>query len=104
MKPYYQETIPGGKTLTIYHGDNRDVLPELGIYDLVLTDPPYGVGLEYDGYDDSVRNFREVVLVAVEIARRSGVVTLLTPGTSNLFKYPEPDWTLCWFFGQSYNS
>jgi len=28
---------------TIYHGDCRDVLPELSEVDLVLTDPPYGV-------------------------------------------------------------
>lgn len=104
MKPYYEEKTPGGKSLTIYHGDCREVMEELGIYDLVLTDPPYGVGLEYDNYEDSEKNFREVVLAAIEIARRSGVVTLLTPGTSNLFKYPEPTWTLCWFFGQSYNS
>lgn len=39
MKPYYSE---GG--VTIYHGDCRDVLPTLPVADLVLTDPPYGLG------------------------------------------------------------
>lgn len=39
MKPYYQH---GG--ITIYHGDARDVLPELEPVDLVLTDPPYSSG------------------------------------------------------------
>lgn len=39
MKPYYEH---GG--ITIYHGDAREVLPTLGPVDLVLTDPPYGVG------------------------------------------------------------
>ncbi len=29
--------------ITIYHGDCREVLPELEPVDLVLTDPPYGV-------------------------------------------------------------
>lgn len=43
IRPYYQEGKPG-KTLTIYHGDCREILPELGIYDLCLTDPPYGIG------------------------------------------------------------
>ena len=28
--------------ITLYHGDNRDVLPLLPKVDLVLTDPPYG--------------------------------------------------------------
>jgi DNA modification methylase len=40
VKPYYDE---GG--ITIYHADCRDVLPTLDPVDLVLTDPPYGIGL-----------------------------------------------------------
>jgi len=33
----------------IVHADCRDVLPVLGKVDLVLTDPPYGIGLEEHG-------------------------------------------------------
>ncbi len=42
MTPYYDK---GG--ITIYHADCRDVLPSLtpGSVDLVLTDPPYGIGV-----------------------------------------------------------
>ena len=41
MRPVYDE---GG--VTLYHGDCREVLPTLtrGSVDLVLTDPPYGIG------------------------------------------------------------
>ena len=39
MRPYYQD-----ESVTIYHGDCRDILPEIGKVDLVLTDPPYGIG------------------------------------------------------------
>ena len=39
MTPYYSE--PG---IEIYHGDCRDFMPALGKVDLVLTDPPYGIG------------------------------------------------------------
>ncbi len=39
MKPYYED-----EWVTIYHGDCRDVLPTLEKVDLVLTDPPYGIG------------------------------------------------------------
>ena len=39
MKPYYQDDYA-----TIYHGDCRELLPELPKVDLVLTDPPYGIG------------------------------------------------------------
>ncbi len=37
--PYYQDSHT-----TIYHGDCLDILPHLGPVDLVLTDPPYGIG------------------------------------------------------------
>jgi len=40
MKPYYQDTA-----VTIYHGDCREILPSLPKVDLVLTDPPYGIGI-----------------------------------------------------------
>lgn len=39
MKPYYSHA-----GITIYHGDCREILPTLPKVDLVLTDPPYGIG------------------------------------------------------------
>ena len=43
VKPYYEDTDSG---ITIYHGDCREILPTLGSCDLVLTDPPYGIGAD----------------------------------------------------------
>lgn len=40
MKPYYDD----GKGIVIYHGDCREILPALPKVDLVLTDPPFGIG------------------------------------------------------------
>jgi len=39
VSPYYQDSA-----VTIYHGDCREILPTLDKVDLVLTDPPYGIG------------------------------------------------------------
>jgi len=51
VKPYYQDDA-----VTIYHGDCREIVPQLGRFDLLLTDPPYGCsattgrGGAYDGF------------------------------------------------------
>ena len=39
LAPYYDH---GG--ITIYHGDCSQIVPMLGRFDLLLTDPPYGIG------------------------------------------------------------
>jgi len=39
MTPYYQHA-----GITIYHGDCREIMPMLPKCDLLLTDPPYGIG------------------------------------------------------------
>jgi DNA modification methylase len=44
MTPYYQDDA-----CTIYHGDCREILPTLGRFDLLLTDPPYGLGIGKKG-------------------------------------------------------
>lgn len=44
MNPYYADD-----SVTIYHGDALEVLPELDRADLILTDPPYGLGDKWQG-------------------------------------------------------
>ena len=39
MKPYFEE---GG--ITIYHGDSWEILPQLTPVDVMIADPPYGMG------------------------------------------------------------
>jgi site-specific DNA-methyltransferase (adenine-specific) len=40
VTPYYQDSL-----VTIYHGDCREVLPELSGVGIVATDPPYVLGM-----------------------------------------------------------
>jgi len=53
MKPYYQD-----EWVTIYHGDCREILPELPKVDLVLTDPPY---------PNNANHFNDGVVVAKDV-------------------------------------
>lgn len=48
MKPYYEHA-----GITIYHGDCRDVLPQLKA-DAVITDPPYNCGKDYGVFKDNL--------------------------------------------------
>lgn len=43
MTPYYEDDA-----VTIYHGDNREVLPGLSGVGQVLTSPPYNTGWELE--------------------------------------------------------
>lgn len=50
MMPYYADDA-----VTIYHGDCREVLPSLPPVDLVLSDPPYGIGYQHSGHVRGVK-------------------------------------------------
>lgn len=51
MKPYYES---GG--ITIYNADCMEVLPTISPVDLVLTDPPYGLGERWNGGGGSAKS------------------------------------------------
>jgi len=54
-KPYYQDSA-----VTIYHGDSSVIIPMLSKFDLLLTDPPYGINMDKganDGGTDSTGKY-----------------------------------------------
>lgn len=51
MKPYYEHN-----GITIYHGDCREIIPSLGRFDLLLTDPPYGISADKAKAHSSIRD------------------------------------------------
>lgn len=91
MTPYYDDG-----QITIYHGDCRDVLPHLSPVDLVLTDPPYNVGLDYSDGDRKV-DYESWTREWLALCPRPLV---LTPGMVNLslwHRIEAPTWTCAWF-------
>lgn len=49
IQPYYQDDL-----ITLYHGDCREVLPQLSGQYFTFSDPPYNVGKDYAGWDDNL--------------------------------------------------
>lgn len=91
MKPYYEQD-----GITIYHGDCREILPYLRRAGLVLTDPPYGVGVNYGSFDDTPENVKRLVTSVMPLCIGAGRRVALTCGTRQICYYPEPTWILCW--------
>jgi len=100
IKPYYEQD-----GITIYHGDCRDVLPQLDKVDLVLTDPPYGIGemvsgtmskkrlhkTQYEGFIDSAEYIKEVVIPVIRLCLDMSKRMVITPGSKCLKLYPQWD-------------
>lgn len=63
---------------------------------LALTDPPYGVGEQYQSFEDSRENLSALIAGFLPLTREHAEIVLLTSGNKNHRLYPEPTWTLCW--------
>lgn len=89
--------------IDVYHGDALAFLPTLtaGSVDAVVTDPPYNVGIDYEGTDDKRPDYRDWCACWFAELRRvcSGPIAIAV-GTKNLAMWcgiAEPHWVLCWY-------
>jgi site-specific DNA-methyltransferase (adenine-specific) len=98
MTPYYSES-----GIQIFHGDCREVLPQLERVDLILTDPPYGVDLEYADYRDTEASWFDLLDKAIPIMRdRADMVIMPSCQIKRLgwfYRNHEPDWIIAWHKG-----
>jgi site-specific DNA-methyltransferase (adenine-specific) len=71
--------------------------------DVVLTDPPYGLGdvettkNDYATYEDTRENLIKLAAAWLPIARDRSPVVVFTPGNAGARAYPDPIWTMAWF-------
>ena len=90
----------GGQRLIL--GDCLKVMPLLGRFDAVVTDPPYGVGYEgsktkhgengfaYNSFIDTPENIEAICVPAIRLAVSMARSVVFTPGNANAFKYDAP--------------
>lgn len=89
---------------TLYLGDCRDILPDLGGVDAVISDPPYGVSggsgtmgsasskTKYAApFQDTPENIQGVIVTAFCAALQLAKRAVITPGAPCAFYYPKPD-------------
>ena len=83
---------------TIICGDCLEVMKDWpdNCVDLVLTDPPYGLNIKYDKYDDSNSNLKKNAQKWIDEWRRVGNAVVFAPGVQNIWIYPPSDWIFCW--------
>ncbi len=94
LKPYYENQYG-----QIYHGDFRDVLPELprDRFDLFLADPPYGMRKEADGVvNDNI--YREELDAFIMECWNLALPTLRENASAYIWGNAEDLWRL-WFVG-----
>src|SRR5262249_27720047 len=85
----------------LIHANCIDVLrgmPDKTV-ECIVTDPPYGIGVQFGDYRDDVENLKRLIADALPEMRRVAHRVVLTSGIRNSDLNPDPTWTLCWAFG-----
>lgn len=67
-------------------------------FDSIVTDPPWGVGIDYDGYKDTPEGVMEIIEEAVPEMLRIAHCVIIMPGTKYMHWYPRPTWTMAWVY------
>lgn len=86
-------------------GDCLEVMKEMPdkCVDLVLTDPPYGVGIKYDNYEDTEENwfymFNKLLPEIQRIATMSILPCCQIKKLPYIYQNFPPDWLICWYKG-----
>lgn len=96
IPPYYEDG-----SCVIYCADCREVLLQLPHVDLVLMDPPYGVGLDYtDATSDTLTAAIDRTSFVIVEAQKISSIVLTTVGCfeieKHLYANLPPKWRICW--------
>ncbi len=89
---------------TLYLGNCLELMPNLSHdVDVIVTDPPYGVGIEYEDYIDSKKNFRETIDAAIPIFKKISKFAVMPCGPlrelRQMYIDHSPDWLISWHKG-----
>src|SRR5262245_44350222 len=94
VNPYYSDDH-----VSIFHGDAFELADQLvDQVDAVVTDPPYGVGLDYGPEVEDTPELVDRCAGLVPVLTRAPCAAI-TSGILHMFRYPTPTWVGCWHLG-----
>ncbi len=91
--------------MRLIHGNCLDEMPRMaaGSVDAVITDPPYGVGLSYSSYEDTLENWKDMFGKLAPQLRRLADMVIMPSCQIKLLEYiyktHPPDWLIAWHKG-----
>ena len=98
MNPYYKD-----ESVVILHGDCREIVPQLGKFDLTLTDAPYNGNLKYGPGTNDNREWDEYaewlnnIIIKCEAQTHGPVICFVSkPGLIKMCQKREPWWIGQW--------
>ena len=80
MKPYYEKD-----GITLYHGDCLEVMADIDAVDLVVTDPPYNLGLQSFGKATGWGDMMNGAYFYAQLLREFNRLTYLRQGAAWVF-------------------
>jgi len=83
-----------------------DMMSNMPPVDIIITDPPYGVGFNYDGYSDTFEEWKELISKFIPLACSISKTSVIFPvgsigGEKFLHRNFDPLWRICWYKGAS---
>ena len=93
--------------LILKQGDALELMKELPdkSVDAIITDPPYGVNLKYNSYEDTEENWFALMDRAIPEMRRIANFVIFPIGKTSRMKwfteFHNPDWFVVWYKGAS---
>jgi site-specific DNA-methyltransferase (adenine-specific) len=84
----------------LLQGDCRDIVPTLTGVSVVITDPPFNIGFDYEGYRDNLSDADYVELIA-RLKAFERLVVIHYPEESFRYVYPAlgcPDDVIAWVY------
>lgn len=99
------ETLAEG--VTLYQGDWRDMRYEIGGVDALISDPPYGIGWDYDTHVDGREPWELLISDTIEWGSRHAKKMALAIGSSmerEAYIYNHqlrPKWRICHYKGST---